>query len=661
MSDYEVNNDDVRDLLSGFKLIYAVLGLTFFVIVGRLWYLQVIEGDELREYSEKNRVKETKIPAARGLLYDRNGEILVDNVTGYDASITPQYAKTLEETAMAVSSIVKIPTEKIIADVKISRRKNGPFFPLVIKQNLSLDEVYRLEKLKLDHPGLNVKETILRHYPIEENGAQLFGYTGEISKSELGQANKTNGCNILFEQADIIGKTGIEVVWDCSLRGQDGMSFIEVDAHGRESTSAKQSYFELKPQKSVPGNNIVLTLDKDVQVALYKAMLEQKDKIGPRIGAAVVMKTNGEILAWVNSPSFNPNQFTRGISTQLWAQLTNDPFRPMRNKIIQDHYPPGSSIKPIIAVAALQEGKMTGTKIINAPGQMKYGNRIYHDSIKQGHGDINIKQAIERSSNIFFYKMGIELGIDNMAKYATLFGFGTKTGIDLKDEVRGHFPTKEWKQAAKDEPWQPGENLSNAIGQGFVLVNLLQMAVAYNVFATDGLVVKPFIIHKIIDDKNKVVKEFKPETLRDVTDKSKPVYVDKANLEIVKEGLRLVANGDRGTARWWKVPGVDFAGKTGTSQVRSFGADEIYDECSKKSISSRHHGLFIGYAPVIKPEVVIAVLTEHSCHGNTGSVPVVRDTLVSYFQKFHPEMLKSNAKKAVGANPDSNVVEETNE
>jgi penicillin-binding protein 2 len=647
MSGFEGSEDETRDLQARFRLIYMALGFTFIIIFSRLWFLQIIEGEELREYSEKNRVKENKVRAPRGLILDRNGEILVDNISGFDATISPQYATKLTETAEEVSKILGLDAKKIVDLVQASRRKNGPFMAVTIKENLTLEEAFRLKKIRISQPGLNVDETVLRFYPFDQNGAQLFGYVGEISKKQLAAYNKKNLGKEQLQQGDFIGKSGLEEVWDADLRGRDGLDFIEVDAHGRESPTENRAFLELKPQRAVRGHNLVLTIDRDVQLSAFKAMLEQPDRTGPRIGGVVAMKPNGEILAWANTPSFNPNKFARGISDEVWSQLINDPFKPLRNKVIQDHYAPGSTIKPIVALVALQEGVVTPTTIVNAPGQMRFGNRVYHDSLKQGHGDINIIRAIESSSNIFFYKMGIQLGIDTIAKYAKLLGLGTRTGIELNNEVAGTFPTKEWKLKEKGEPWQPGENLSNAIGQGFVLANLLQMTLAYNVIGTDGKLVKPLLVSKVTDESGAVRDEFSPRDIRDVTvPNSDGVVINKKTLATVREGMRRVANADHGTARWWKIPGVEMAGKTGTSQIMSFSADDIYSKCENRPIIQRHHGSYIAFAPAENPVIIVGVLTEHACHGNTGAAPIVRDVVKTYLEKYYPHLIQKGKTKS---------------
>jgi penicillin-binding protein 2 len=660
MTDFENNEDDVRDLNSRFKLVYAVIAGTLLLIFVRLWFLQIISGDELREYSEKNRVKENKIRAPRGLVLDREGRILVDNIIGFDATISPQYATELEDTADEVGRILGIEPAKIVEAVKVSRRKNGPFMPVVVKENLTLEEVFRLKRIRIDQPGLNVDETVLRFYPLDQNGAQLFGYVGEVSKKKLDDLNTKYPGKVTLQQGDIIGQSGLEEVWDQELRGRDGFSYIEVDAHGRESSTQNKAFLEIKPQPAVLGHNLVLTIDKDIQEAALKAMLEQKDKIGPRIGGLVAMKSNGEIIAWVNTPSFSPNRFARGITTDIWSQLINDPFTPLRNKIIQDPYAPGSSIKPIVALSALQENKITPERLVDSPPQMRFGNRFYHDSVKGGHGRINLYQAIEMSSNIFFYKLGIDLGIDNIAKYASLLGLGQKTGIELGNENSGVFPTKAWKLERKGEPWQPGENLSNAIGQGFVLVNLLQMAIAYNTIATGGKVVKPFILKQITDENQKVLKEFSPKIIRDVTQKNdEGTFIDPKNFVVVREAMRLVANGDRGTAHWWKIPGIEMAGKTGTSQVVAFSADDIFKDSDSRPFLQRPNGTYVAFAPFNNPEIVVGILAEHAGHGNMGGAPVVRDVMRAFFEKYHPEMIEKKGLSKAELKPA--VVEESDE
>lgn len=650
MSSREIANqeEEARSFQPRYRLLYILVLASGFVIFLRLWYLQIVMGNELRVFSEKNLIKETKIPAPRGLILDREGRVLVDNLPGFGAAISPQYATDLKASATAISPILNIAPNSILSAVKESRFKNGPFRPVRVKDNLSLDEVYRLKLLRMDHPGLNINEVITRHYPLRENGAQLFGYVAEISKEQIAKFNNKFRGIFNFEQGDIIGKNGLEEVWERYLRGQDGMSIVEVDARGRKTDAETPRAFGIKPLDAVPGHNLILTIDQDIQQAAYKAM-NRDDHIGPRVGGLVALKSNGEVLAWVSAPSYDPNSFSTGITSDVWGKLINDPYRPLRNRVIQDHFSPGSTFKPIVALAALQEKVITPTTVISAPGFIRFGRRIYHDHQKGGHGNVTVDQAIERSSNVFFYKMGIALGIDKIALYAKMIGLGAFTGINMSNEVPGLIPTREWKLKAVGEEWQPGENLSNAIGQGYVLTNALQMAMAYSTIGQEGLLYRPFVVKKIINQDNELIQEFQPHLIRDASQpNAEGAFISKETFRAVKRGMWRVANGERGTARWWKIPGVEMAGKTGTVQMRSYSADQIYDKCEVRPFNQRHHGWFIAFAPAEKPEITIAVLAEHACHGSTGGAPVARDVIQAYMEKYHPDWIKA-APKAIRA------------
>lgn len=616
----------------------------FIIFALRLWYLQIFSGTELREFSEKNRIKQNKIAAPRGLMLDRDGQVLVENLPGFEAVLSPQYIENLEDLAHKVAPLIGSEPKKLISKVERSRRVNGRFAIVKLKEGLSREEVLRLKRIRLDTPGLEIRESILRAYPLHQNGAQLFGYVSEISKSQLTAMNELYKGEFTFNQGDIIGKSGLEEILERDIRGQDGMSFIQVDARGRETITQTPNVYgeQIKDLSPIYGHSAVLTIDRDIQEAAYQSMLNHK-----RMGAIVAMKSNGEVLAWVSGPSFDPNEFATGVSSTTWSTLINDPYKPLRNKVIQDHNAPGSTYKPFIALAALQEKIITPQTIVQSPGVYMFGRRPYHDHQKGGHGNINVIEAIERSANVFFFKMGISLGVDKMHAYATALGLGAKTGVELKREVAGTVPSSEWKKATLGEEWQPGENLSTAIGQGFVVVTPLQMAVAYNAIATEGKVVKPMIVQKIIDQDGQVLKEFFPQVVRDLQ-QTQPngLRISAEAFKTVKEGMRRVANGERGTARYHKVPGIEMAGKTGTAQVIGFSADQIYTKCDTRPMHLRHHGWFVAFAPAINPEITVAVFSEHGCSGSGGAAPIARDIMEAYFTKHYPELVaQAKAKK----------------
>jgi len=651
MSNQYVNNPEAaKEYLTRYRYIYVFITITSIIFSIRLWYLQIIKGTELREFSEKNRIKEIKMMAPRGLIFDREGRILVENLAAYDAVILPQYVDDLENTTKVLSEAIGIESDKILQKIQKRRKQMGPFAIVKVKENLSLDEVFRVQMLRIDYPGVEVRENIIRSYPLGPNGAQLFGYVAEVSKKQLPILNQQFKDKFVFSQGDLIGKSGVEELRDIELRGHDGYSFIQVDAHGRElaQTDDKILGQKIKDIEATPGHNIQLTIDRDIQDVAYKSFTDLE-----RTGAIVAMKSNGEVLAWVSTPSFDPNEFSRGISPEVLSKMISDPFRPFRNKVIQDHAPPGSTFKPLMAVTALEEKVVTPSSIVNCPPILRFGNRPYHDHLKGGFGNISIFEAIERSSNVFFFKMGIALGIDRMFKYISLFGLGERTNIELKRETGGLLPSAEWKKKAIGEEWQPGESLSTAIGQGFVSVTPLQMAVAYNAIGTEGKVVKPFLIKKLIDPTGQVVKESSPMVVRDLQQiQPNGVKISLETFKTVKEAMRRVVQGDRGTARGYKVPHVEMAGKTGTSQVRGFSADDIYTECTARPLRFRHHGWFVAFAPANNPEISVAILAEHACHGASGAAPVARDIVQAYMKKNHPELFANDKdQKTININP----------
>lgn len=643
MSEYINNPDEAKEFQSRYKSLSVFIILTFIIFILRLMWLQIFQGNELRQFSENNRIKQNKISAPRGLILDRDGKALVENLPGFEVIISPQYVLNLKALAQVVGPILDLEPEKIVERFRRSKRINGAFATIRLKDNLSREEVFRLKRIRLDTPGLEIRESIIRHYPLHENGAQIFGYVGEISKTEISKLNDKYKNSLIFEQGDVVGKSGLEENLEEKIRGKDGVSFVQVDAHGRKSITEIPNIYgeQIVDLDPLHGNSAYLTIDRDIQEAAHKSFVDQK-----RFGAIVAMKSNGEILAWINGPSFDPNLFATEVPTKIWNKLTSDPFKPLRNKVIQDHFSPGSTFKPLVALAALQEKVITDKTVLYAPGRLYFGNRWYHNHNKNGEGHITIYDAIERSSNVFFYQLGIKLGVDRMYNYISLLGLGSRTQIEMDREAPGRLPNSAWKKSIRGEEWQPGENLSTAIGGGYVTVTPLQLAVAYNTIATEGKVVKPYIIKKIADHDGNVLMEKSPEVVRDVTlTQPNGFKIDRETFKIVKEGMRRVSSGPRGTARGLKIPGVQMAGKTGTAQVMSFSADQIYKTCESRPIHQRHHGWYVAWAPWDNPEIIVAVLAQHSCHGNPGAAPTARDIIEAYFKKYHPEVIAAGIKK----------------
>lgn len=632
------NDSDQYDFDTNFKLAKVFILFFVMILISRLWFLQIIHGEEFREFSNQNLLKSSDVYAPRGKIYDRDGVVLVENLPAYRATITPQYTVDLESLAKDLAPALNLEAEEIVKKVKRSKRLNGPFFPAEIKRHLTRDELFKVELVKLDHPGLQADEFILRYYPFKGEVAHTLGYVREISKKEIPRLTKRYENKVKFKQKDIVGKKGLEEAFDLNLRGEKGKSFVVVDAKGqqRSQTSISTIGEILKNTPSVPGTDIYTTLDIELQKKASEAFEKYE-----RVGSLVAMTPEGEILAWVSYPSFDPNIFSKRVSPEIWRRWVNNADRPLRNKAIQDHWSPASTFKPTVALAGLQNGKIKEDQYVLSPASYRYGRRVWHDHSRRGYGYINVKKALEVSANVFFYKLGEKLGPDLIAKYATALGYGSPTGIPIRGEVKGLVPTKAWKKKRWGEPWQGGESLNNAIGQGHILVTALQQVQAYSAIALEGAVYKPQIIKKIEPHTDRKLafeeKKFDPVLIRNLSeDVDADYFIDKEHFKTVKKGLWQVVNGQRGTARRtkFKKP-FSVAGKTGTAQVRRFSADQIYKPCPERKKKEKHHGWFIGYGSVEdKPELTIAVFTEHSCT-SAAAVPIARDVFEAYFKKYH--------------------------
>ncbi|MCC6277184.1 MAG: penicillin-binding protein 2 [Oligoflexia bacterium] len=641
--DWVENSEDVKEYSDRFRFFYVAVGIAFAILFLRLWYLQIIRGTELRRFSEQNQLKEEKIPAPRGMLLDRNGELLVDNLPNFIVTLTPQHVVGLDQVAGQLATILSLKKEDIIEDVKQSRKQNGMFKPVIIKENISRDEVAAVERIKFDTPGLRVVMGIKRNYLDGENGAQIFGYTGEVSKQELPVLNRSRTADNKLKAGDVIGKAGLEKRWDPELRGVDGAKFVSVDAREREIQVGRDLLGGYPDAADyVPGKNITLTIDKDLQRDGYESM-----KRNNLMGSVVALDPNsGEILTMLNLPSFNPNHFSTGIPPEIWTKLVNDPFKPLRNKAIQDHYPPASTFKTVVGLAALQEGVINLNTSYNCTGLLRFGRRDYHCWVKHGHGRVNFFEALERSCDVFFYQVALNLGIDKISKYARRLGMGSRTGIPLDNERSGLVPDTEWKKKTLGEEWQPGENLSNAIGQGFMLITPLQLAVTYATIGTDGKVYQPFLVKNVKDTDGKTIFEGTPRLLRNVQEagSTNEPQVTKETFEHVKKALSLVFQGGHGTAGRYRIPGINIGGKTGTAQLFQLSKEQVYMKCENRELKQRHNGWLAAFAPIDNPRIDVVVHSEHSCHGTAGG-PVVKDLLISYFRKYEPDLLKDLDKK----------------
>jgi penicillin-binding protein 2 len=578
----------------------------FAVLLMRLVYLQVIKGQEYRLLSLNNRIRLQSIDPPRGLIYDRNGNVLVENRPSFDVSITLKDAGKVETTVNKVSEHLRVPHEELMLRLKTSKGISA-YKPIMLKQDIGRNALASIEALKYDLPGITVDVKLRRHYLNVRDAAHLIGCLSEISPDELA-GNKYPG----RRRGDFIGKFGAEKAYENYLRGTRGGRQVEVNANG-------QVVRVLKTVAAKPGQNIYLTIDHALQE-------KAEELLRGVAGAAVAMEPgSGRILALASSPAFDQNYFAIGMSHEQWDLLISNPFRPMENKAIQGEYPPGSTYKIITALAGLEEGVIDENTQVFCPGFYRFGNRTYRCWKKGGHGQVKIIKAITESCDVYFYKVGELLGVDRLAWYATASGLGTPTGINLDKEAKGLIPTAAWKKRRTGVPWQKGETLSVAIGQGFNLATPLQMVGMTAAIANGGTRYKPTILEAIKTSDGRILYQSEPQVIGKVP-------VSESSLEMVKTGLWAVVNSDHGTARGSRLADFEISGKTGTSQVVSRKKDDTRPE-DERPAHLRPHAWFVAYAPSENPVIAVAVLIEHGEHGSGAAAPVARELIKTYLRK----------------------------
>ena len=616
------------------------LGLLMLLLLLRLWHLQILQGRKFRAFSDKNTIKEQKIRAPRGYFLDRNGQVLVGNTPGYRLTLDPKLfrfskKKRTEEVFEQLAEVLGQNKDDLLANAKKNYSLLGSYLPTLVDREINRDQTLKFKRLKQDYPEINVEEVIFRNYPLKKSGAQIFGYVAIANKQQI---SKLRSRSVNIDLGDQIGQTGLEHSLDKFVRGKNGLSYVQVDARGRRQNKSKSliNYIGLTDIDAKLGNNVILTIDRELQKAAYEAFL-RNDKHGERKGGLVALNLKGEVLAWASNPSYDPTDFQTGISTNVWQKLNKDPYKPLIDKVAQGTYSPGSVFKPFIGLAALHHKTIKRHTLINSPGRIYYGGRYYHDSHVKGHGDVNITQALEVSGNVFFYKLGIELGVDKMTDFISKIGFGSRTGVKYIQESSGLLPTTQWKKENRSEKWHKGENLSYSIGQGYILTTLLQLSTGYLALATKGLVYEPILVKEVLNEEGRSIASY-DATLK--TDLKKSLGVSKEHFQTIIDGLTRVTHGSRGTARYRSSKKFKMAGKTGTVQVRSFSSTEIYKKCIDRDEKNRHHGFFVGFAPAKNPEIVVAGLALHTCSGSSGAAPMVTDLLTSYMKQKHPELFK---------------------
>ncbi|MFQ3573200.1 MAG: penicillin-binding protein 2 [Thermodesulfovibrionales bacterium] len=558
--------------------------LVFIIILLRLWQLQILEGDRYKKLSESNRLRIIKTPPPRGIIYDRNGLPLVKNVPFFSVLLSPEAIDTIDVNALA--RLLDINKEEL--SEKLNKRNISPFVPIKLKMGISFEEVAKIEAHKSDFQGLFVETEVGRHYIYGKSGAHIIGYLGKIRHLHGGDLQG-------FPTDALVGQWGVEAVFDKDLRGIPGGRVVEVDAIGRELRLISET-------QPIKGKDIHLSID----IRLHKLI---EEAFGNKAGAVVAFKVDtGEILALDSMPSFDPNQFAKGISNRDWNTLINDPKKPMLNRALQSQYPPGSTFKMITALAALEESVVSTDWTTYCTGGLTYGSWTFGCWMKGGHGVVNFHRAIVESCDVYFYEVGKRLGIDKIYKYAILFGLGSETGINLTpvSERKGLIPNAKWKSDVKKMSWYLGDTFISAIGQGFVLATPIQMARMTAAMVNGGYLLTPTLLR---GTKGQITK----------------IDVKEENLKIIKAAMYGVVNEPGGTAKSAKSSIVEIGGKTGTSQV-------VGKKKGLKGEKYMDHAWFIAFAPVDNPEIALAVFVEHGGGGGAVAAPIAKRVIEAYFK-----------------------------
>jgi len=576
--------------------LFIFIIIFFVILLVNLWYLQVIKGQDYEQRAINNCIRSLVEEAPRGEIYDRNGKLLITNRPAVNFSVIPAEIDDYRSLSFELSSIIPLEESYIIE--KFQQLKKRPFQAQTIKRDIEKEQIVAIEEQKYKFKGTLLTVQPERKYLYQELAAHVLGYVNEISEEEL----KTSAYSHLTG-GDIVGKSGIEKYYDNYLRGEKGNKEVEVDALGREILT-------LNSREPVAGNDIHLTIDSDLQQYIQNLMLEKK-------GAVIVSDPNtGKILAMVSQPSFDPNLFTKQISTEQWESIAQSKENLLCNRTIQGIYPPGSVFKLITAIAALEEGIVDLNDSIYCPGYYKLGGLTFKCWKETGHGNQTFLEAISNSCNVFFYTMGQKLGIDKLNHYARMFGLGERTGIDLPGELEGLVPSRKWKRNTFNQVWYPGDTVNLSIGQGYLLTTPFQIHNMLCIIANDGLVYRPFNVEKIVSQSGELIKKYEPEMIRETG-------ISPETFRVVKEGMKKVI--EEGTGWNARIEGVTLAGKTGTAQ----------------NPQGENHAWFVGFAPFQNPEICVTVFIEHGGDGSQSAAPIAGNIIQGYFQKQVDQKVQS--------------------
>jgi penicillin-binding protein 2 len=597
--------EERQTLASRLMVLRVVAVVLFALLAASFWFFQIIQHAKFQEMAENNHQRELPLRAPRGVLFDRNGRVLVENRPSFNVSIVRLHTTNLDRTIRLLAAVAGT-DERRMQELVDRHRHEPPYRPIVVIEDATLGQVAAItaRRLEFELPDVVVQRVPTRNYPVDGLAAHLFGYVGEASETQVA----ANGGGV--KSGDIIGQAGLEKTHNELLMGTSGLRTVVVNSTGREMK-------ELDEVKPVEGHRVKLTIDYDLQKAAedgFKALGYQ--------GAAVVLDPrNGEVLTFVSLPAYDPNRFAAGIDRATWAALNTDRLRPLQNRAIQGRYSPGSTFKIAVATAALEEGVATPDFRVHCSGGAVFYGRYFKCHLKGGHGTVDMRHAIEKSCNVYFYTLGNMLGVDRIHKWATRLGLGVRSGIDLPNEVQGIMPSTAWKKARTGEKWYAGETISVAIGQGQVSVTPLSLAVMMATVANGGTRYVPHTV-RATEERNGWTPVPAPAPAEQFSFKPSTVSA-------LHDGLWMVVNA-AGTGGRGRLEGRDVAGKTGTAQVISLQGGKAAKGRTDKDL--RDHGWFVFFAPKDNPVLAGVIFAEHAEHGYLGA-PIAKHIIATYYAK----------------------------
>jgi len=576
-------------------LLHGVIVVVLAGFLGVFWYLQIVKGADFALLAENNRLRRIPLPPTRGVVYDRREQVLASTRPALNLVLVREGLTDAEGQLKRLESVLGLPYEGLTARLR-AMHSRPTFEPLLIKEDVQLADIAKVEARREWFPSVEVEETALRDYPDGPAVAHAMGYVGEVNETQLAKISDGS-----LQQGDIVGKSGIERQYDEILRGRRGWKLVTVNSLGRPFGSSQPGRI---PEDGRP---LRLTIDKRLQRALVEALAEE-------VGSGIFMDpSTGEVLALASTPGYDPNVFTAPVSHTTWTSLLSDPRRPLNDRAISSFYAPGSTFKVLMTVVGLETGAISPSTTVSCSGSVVIYGRPFLCWKKGGHGTVDVHRALVHSCNVFYYLLGRKVGIDAITKYAKMFSIGEMTGIDIPGETRGNPPSAEWKERIRKEPWYPGDTISVSIGQGLLAVTPVQMATMISAVANGGMLVRPHLA-------------------KDSAAAPAKIPVAASTLALIRGALADVV--EEGTATRAQLGPIRVAGKTGTAQVFKKSAGVDADKLAK---DERDHAWFIGYAPAEKPEIAFAIVIEHGGHGGTTAAPVARKVLEVFFEDRLPK------------------------